>query len=376
MDDREYMSVALDHAKQGAGKVNPNPMVGAVIVRDGRIIATGHHDHFGGWHAERAALEAAKRDGVDVRGATIYVTLEPCCHQGKQPPCSQTLIDAGIGRVVIGSADPNPLVSGKGVRQLRDAGIEVVEGVLRDECDALNEIFMHYIVSHNPFVLLKYAMTLDGRIATRTGASRWITGEQARRRVHEDRGRFASILVGVGTVIADDPRLTCRLDDREDGGHDPIRIVCDSRLRTPLGAAVVRTAHDVPTIIATCVPWSDDAAKPYTDAGCEVLTIDADDEGHVDIAALTSALGARGVDSVMIEGGAGIAWAALRARVVTKVDAYVAPKIFGGADAPAPVGGVGVATPDACFRLTNTTVTSLGDDLLIEGGVDYVHRNS
>ncbi|NEG96525.1 riboflavin biosynthesis protein RibD [Bifidobacterium primatium] len=377
MDDRDYMSVALSHAKKGAGKVNPNPMVGAVIVRDGRIIAVGHHDHFGGWHAERAALEAAKRDGVDVRGATIYVTLEPCCHQGKQPPCSQALIDAGIARVVVGSADPNPLVAGKGIRQLREAGIEVTEDVLRDECDALNEIFMHYIVSHKPFVLLKYAMTADGKIATRTGASRWITGEAARHRVHEDRGRFAAIMVGVGTVIADDPQLTCRLGDgdagdgRETTGHNPLRIVCDSRLRTPLDSALVRTAHDVPTIIATCVPWNEPAAKPYADAGCEVLTIDADAAGHVDVNALATVLGSRGIDSVIVEGGASLAWAALRARIVTKIDAYVAPKIFGGASAPTPVGGDGVETPADCFRLTNTTVETLGDDLLIEGLVRY-----
>ncbi|MBW3088531.1 bifunctional diaminohydroxyphosphoribosylaminopyrimidine deaminase/5-amino-6-(5-phosphoribosylamino)uracil reductase RibD [Bifidobacterium sp. 82T24] len=376
MDDREYMSVALDHAKLGAGKVNPNPMVGAVIVRDGQIIAVGHHDHFGGWHAERSALEAAKRDGVDVRGATIYVTLEPCCHQGKQPPCSQALIDAGLARVVVGSADPNPLVAGKGIRQLRGAGIDVTEGVLRDECDALNEIFMHYIVSHQPFVLLKYAMTLDGKIATRTGASRWITGEAARHRVHEDRGRFAAIMVGVGTVLADDPQLTCRLDDREDGGHNPVRIVCDSRLRTPLDSALVRTAHDVPTIIATCVPWNEPAAKPYADAGCEVLTIDADDAGHVDLAALAATLGARGIDSVIIEGGASLAWAVLHAGIVTKVDAYIAPKIFGGTAAPTPVGGEGVETPAGCLRLTDMTVTTLGDDLLVEGFVDKTGRTA
>nr|WP_240541765.1 bifunctional diaminohydroxyphosphoribosylaminopyrimidine deaminase/5-amino-6-(5-phosphoribosylamino)uracil reductase RibD [Bifidobacterium simiarum] len=375
------MSVALDHAKRGLGKVNPNPLVGAVIVRDGRIIAIGHHDHFGGWHAERDALESAKRQGISVRGATIYVTLEPCCHQGKQPPCTQALIDAGIARVVVGSADPNPLVAGKGIRQLRQAGIAVTENVLRDECDAMNEIFLHYIVGKKPFVLLKYAMTLDGRIATRTGASRWITGEQARHRVHEDRNRFAAIMVGAGTVIVDNPRLTCRLED----GHDPVRIICDGRLRTPLDSTVVATARETPTIIVTLpADGRDDAdaaakaadkVRHYRDAGCEVLTVEPDDAGHPSLPALMTTLGARGIDSVMIEGGATLAWSALHAQVVDKVDAYIAPKLFGGVSAPSPVGGEGVKTPDDCFRVVDPKTIRLGDDMLIEGEVAYVHRN-
>ena len=368
MDDRDFMSVALRHAKLGAGKVNPNPMVGAVIVRDGRIIATGHHDYFGGWHAERSALEAAKRDHVDVRGATIYVTLEPCSHTGKQPPCSQALINAGLVRVVIGSSDPNPLVAGKGVRQLREAGIEVVEGVLRSECDALNEIFLHYITAHTPFVMLKYAMTLDGRIATAAGLSQWITGEAARRRVHEDRGRFAVIMVGVGTVLADNPQLTCRLE----GGHDPIRVVLDTDLRTPLNAKLVTTANETPTILATA---SDDEAKAnrYRDAGCEILHVTKDEHGHADIAQVMAALGERSVDSVMIEGGGTLAWSALEARVVDKVSTYIAPKLFGGAHAPGPVGGDGVAAPDGAFRVENRSLTTEGDDIVIEGSGAYVH---
>lgn len=370
MNDRDFMSVALRHARLGAGKVNPNPMVGAVIARDGTIIATGHHNHFGGWHAERAALEVAKRDGIDVRGATIYVTLEPCCHTGKQPPCTQALIDAGIARVVVGSPDPNPLVAGKGVRRLMDAGIEVTQGVLRDECDALNEIFLHYITTRAPFVMLKYAMTLDGRIAAASGLSKWITGEAARRRVHEDRCRFAAIMVGVGTVITDDPRLTCRIP----GGHNPIRVVCDTNLNMPHEAAVVATARETPTIIATC-SRDKTRAQAYRDAGCEILHVPADADGHADVAAIVGTLGGRGIDSVMIEGGGELAWSALRAQVVTKVSAYVAPKLFGGRAAPGPVGGAGVDAPDDAFLLAHRTVATVGDDIVIEGGVDYVHRN-
>ncbi|WP_094665328.1 bifunctional diaminohydroxyphosphoribosylaminopyrimidine deaminase/5-amino-6-(5-phosphoribosylamino)uracil reductase RibD [Bifidobacterium tissieri] len=370
MDDRDFMSVALRHATLGMGKVSPNPMVGAVLVRDGRIIATGHHDHFGGWHAERSALEAAKAQGVPVQGTTMYVTLEPCCHQGKQPPCTQALIDSGISRVVVGSSDPNPLVAGKGIRLLREAGITVEQGVLRDECNALNEIFMHYIVNRTPFVLLKYAMTMDGRIATAAGRSRWITGEESRRRVHEDRNRYSSIMVGVGTVIADDPMLTCRIEN----GHNPLRIVCDSRLRTPLDSALVQSAHDVPTVIATCV-HDDDQARPYRDAGCEVLTIAADDDGHVGLPALIRKLGERGIDSVMIEGGSALAWSALHSGIVDKINAYIAPKLFGGAAAPSPIGGEGVQDPADCYRITDRRIQTIGDDILLEGGIAYVHRN-
>ncbi|OZG66436.1 bifunctional diaminohydroxyphosphoribosylaminopyrimidine deaminase/5-amino-6-(5-phosphoribosylamino)uracil reductase [Bifidobacterium hapali] len=370
MDDRDFMSVALRHARLGAGKVNPNPVVGAVIVRDGIIIATGHHDRFGGWHAERAALEDAKQAGVDVRGATIYVTLEPCCHTGKQPPCSQALIDAGLARVVVGSPDPNPLVAGKGVRQLRAAGIEVVEGVLRNECNQLNEIFLHAITTHTPFVMLKYAMTLDGRIATSTGLSRWITGEAARRRVHEDRGRFASVMVGVGTVLADDPQLTCRIP----GGHDPVRVVCDTRLRTPIDAALVTTARTTPTIIATAVE-DGQCTLPYRKAGCEILQANIDGNGRVHVGEIVKALGNRGLDSVMIEGGGALAWSALHDRAVSKVSAYVAPKLFGGRNAPGPVGGEGITTPDDAFRIVNRNVITVGDDIVIEGGVAYVHGN-
>ncbi|RSX56942.1 bifunctional diaminohydroxyphosphoribosylaminopyrimidine deaminase/5-amino-6-(5-phosphoribosylamino)uracil reductase [Bifidobacterium samirii] len=370
MDDRDFMSVALSHAKLGAGKVNPNPMVGAVIVRDGRIIAAGHHDRFGGWHAERAALESARSKGVSVRGATMVVTMEPCCHQGMQPPCAQMLADAGLSRVVVGSADPNPLVSGGGIRLLEEAGIAVEQGVLRDECDALNEIFMRYIVRRTPFVLLKYAMTADGRTATSAGRSRWITGEESRRRVHEDRNRFAAVMVGVGTVLADDPMLTCRIEN----GHDPLRIVCDGTLRTPLDSALVRSAREISTMIATCCD-DDRRIRPYRDAGCEVLTVGPDSDGHVDLPTLMRVLGGRGIDSVMIEGGATLAWSALQAGIVDKVDAYIAPKLFGGALAPSAVGGAGVTDPADCWRLVDTTVRTIGDDMLLEGMVEYVHRN-
>lgn len=367
MDDQDYMRRALQLAERGRGWTSPNPMVGAVIVRDGHILAEGWHARYGEMHAERAALANATED---VRGATMYVTLEPCCHHGKQPPCTDAIIDSGITRVVVGSADPNPLVAGKGVAILRAAGIDVVENVLREECDALNEVFLHYIREKQPFVVMKAAMTLDGKIATRTGASRWVTGEAARAHGHSLRHRYRAIMVGSGTVLADDPLLTCRIEN----GRDPLRVVCDSRLRTPLSARLVQTARETPTLIATCV---EDAARiaPYENAGCRVWSLPERD-GHVDLVALMQRLGSENIDSVLIEGGGTLAWAALEAGIVQKVYSYIAPKLFGGRDAKTPVEGEGVALPEECAQLSVTNISRLGADILIESEVQrHVHRS-
>lgn len=367
MKDESYMRLALDLARKGMGRTNPNPMVGAVIVRDGQVIAQGYHARCGDLHAERSALKNCREDP---RGATMYVTLEPCCHQGRQPPCTDAILDAGIARVVVGSDDPNPLVAGKGLDKLRRSGVEVVTGVLREECDALNQVFFHYIRTKRPYVVMKYAMTLDGKIATHTGASRWITGEAARHRVHQDRSRYAAIMAGVGTVLADDPLLTCRIE----GGRDPLRVLCDTHLRTPLEAQVVRTASQVPTVLATCC--ADEAKKaPYEAAGCRVWTL-PERGGHVDLIALMDRLGQEEIDSVLLEGGATLNWSALEAGLVQRVQAYVAPKLFGGKSAPGPVSGLGVDVPGQAAILRNVTVTPLGEDFLLEGEVaDHVHRD-
>ena len=359
--DLDFMHRALSLAARGAGPVNPNPLVGAVLVRDGRIIGEGYHAYFGGPHAERDALAHCTEDPA---GATLYVTLEPCCHYGKTPPCTDAILEHRIARVVVGSPDPNPLVAGGGVRILREHGVSVTEGVLRAACDRLNAPFLHYIQHKTPFVMMKYAMTMDGKIATHTGASRWITGEAARGQVHRDRNRFAAVLVGVGTVLADDPLLTCRMP----GGRDPIRIVCDSRLSTPLSARLVRTAGNPRTIIATCCT-DPVLCQPYLDAGCELLSVPATEQGQVDLPALMQALGARGVDSIILEGGGTLNWSALQAGIVQRVQAYIAPKLFGGAQAKSPVQGRGVFYPDGAFRLTSPRITHLGDDLLLESEV-------
>ena len=226
MDDSSYMALAVELAERGVGWVSPNPLVGAVLVKDGCVIGRGWHERCGGLHAERAALADCREDPA---GAVLYVTLEPCCHTGRQPPCTEAILAAGIRRVVVGSMDPNPLVAGKGVELLRTHGVEVETGVLREQCDALNPVFFHYIRTKRPYVVMKYAMTLDGKIAAYTGASRWITREAARRHVHEMRHRYRGILAGVGTVLSDDPLLTCRIP----GGRDPVRIICGHQPADP-----------------------------------------------------------------------------------------------------------------------------------------------
>lgn len=360
MKDSDYMHMALELAKRGQGWTAPNPMVGAVIVKSGRVIGQGYHRRCGGLHAEREALACC---GESPEGATLYVTLEPCCHDGRQPPCTDAILEAGISRVVVGSDDPNPLVGGKGLCILRRRGVEVETGVVKQECDALNQVFFHFMKTRRPYVVMKYAMTLDGKTATRTGASRWITGEEARRRVHQDRHRYSAIMTGVGTVLADNPLLTCRME----GGRNPVRVICDTRLRTPLDSKIVRTAREVPTILATACG---DVLRhaPYEKAGCRVWTL-PEREGHVNLPALMERLGGENIDSVLLEGGGTLNWAALESGTVQKVQAYVASKLFGGTTAKSPIGGLGVGLPDQAVQLKNTMITRIGEDFLLESEV-------
>ncbi len=365
MDDRAYMRLALQLAEKGCGWTAPNPMVGAVIVKNERIIGQGWHERYGGPHAERNALAVCTESA---EGAVMYVTLEPCCHYGKQPPCTDAIIASGVRRVVVGSTDPNPLVAGKGIGILRAHGIEVTEHVLREECDALNEVFFHYIQTNRPFVVMKYAMTMDGKIAAYTGDSKWITGDEARAHVQRQRHRYTAIMVGVGTILADDPMLTCRLPD----GRSPVRIVCDTHLRIPLTAQVVTGARQTPTILATCC--TDTANhRAFEESGCRMIVVE-EKEGHVDMQQLMCRLGQEQIDSVLLEGGGTLNWAALKSGIVQKVQAYIAPKLFGGETARTPVEGAGVPAPADAFHLQNSTVTKLGDDFLIESEVvNHVH---
>ena len=373
MTESKYMQMAIELASKGAGFTSPNPMVGAVIVKDGQVIGAGFHERYGRLHAERNALADCKRRGNDPAGAAIYVTLEPCCHYGKTPPCTEAIIENRLAKVIIGSRDPNPLVSGKGASILREAGIEVVEDFMREECDALNPVFFHYITKGLPYVVLKYAMTMDGKIATWAGNSKWITGETARANVHWDRHRLSGIMVGVGTVIKDDPMLTCRLEDGQraalhHSGRNPIRIICDTHLRTPLSAKVVTTTDEARTIIACCCT-DKEKQQPYLDAGCEIVSVGKDTKGHLDLKELMKRLAEMKLDSILLEGGGQLNWSALEAGIVAKVQAYIAPKLFGGAQARTPVGGCGVEFPSQAVTLKNIKIKHLGEDILIESEV-------
>lgn len=361
--EEKYMQRAIELAQGGIGRVNPNPLVGAVIVKDGKIIGEGYHEEYGKLHAERNAFSHLAQDA---EGAEMYVTLEPCCHQGKQPPCTQAIIEHGIRRVYVGSDDPNRLVAGRGIQMLREAGIEVETHVLQEECDALNPVFFHYITTKTPYVVMKYAMTLDGKTACHTGESKWVTGELAREHVQETRNALMGIMVGVQTVLQDNPMLTCRIP----GGRNPIRIVCDSRLRTPLDSRLVRTAGEIPTILAT-ICRDEERIAAYQQRKVQILPVE-EDVGRVNLRDLMHRLGERGIDGLLLEGGGTLNQSALRDGIVRHIQAYIAPKIFGGQGKYSPVTGTGADTPEQAWKCCNTTVRRLGDDILLECDVsDY-----
>ncbi len=365
MEEKKYMQRALELAKHGEGFVNPNPMVGAVIVKDGVIIGEGYHEHYGGLHAERNALKDCRERGNDPAGATMYVTLEPCCHYGKTPPCTEAIIENKIAKVVVGTLDINPIVAGKGASILREHGIKVEVGVLEKECRNLNRVFNKYMVTGLPYVVMKYAMTADGKIATTTGEAKWITGNEARENVHRLRNRLSAIMVGVSTVIMDDPMLDCRL---EEPNVDPVRIVCDSHLRTPLESKIVQTAGSIETIIATASD-EDDKVAEYEKRGCQVIKVAKTKQG-IDLKALMSELGNRGIDSVLLEGGGTVNYSALENKIVDEIHIHMAPKIFGGSS-KSPVEGIGISDINDAIRLKPINTTWAGEDLIIENEVIY-----
>lgn len=358
MAEIEYMRRALELAEKGMGRTNPNPMVGCVLVKDGRIVAEGYHEKYGEFHAERNALT---RCWEDLTGAEMYVTLEPCCHQGKTPPCTDIILERGIGRVYVGSMDPNPKVAGKGLEILRGHGIHVETGILERECLELNEIFFHYITSGLPYVAMKYAMTLDGKIATFTGDSKWVTGEEARRHVHLLRKKYSAILVGIQTVLQDDPMLNCRVEE----GVDPVRVVCDSRLRIPLESRIVKTAGEINTIVACTVDEGEKAEK-LRRAGVELLSCGRD---TVDFQELMRILAGRKIDSVLIEGGGTVHGTALKSGMVNRIYSYIAPKLIGGKEARSPVEGSGYPLMKEALPVTDLEILELGGDICITGTV-------
>ncbi len=352
------MNLALAAAERGRGAVEPNPMVGAVVVRDGRAVGVGHHARFGGPHAEVAALSRA---GVAARGATLYVTLEPCCHQGKTPPCTDAILRAGVARVVAAMGDPFPKVAGGGFARLRAAGVEVEEGPGADAARRLNAPYLKRLATGLPFVTAKWAMTLDGKTATASGDSRWISGPRSRALVHELRGRMDGVLVGIGTALADDPLLTAR----PNGPRLAARIVLDGAARLPIGGQLARTALQVPVLVAVDDRAPRSRTSALNDLGCEVLAFPGG--GPVPILPLLQELGRRGMTNLLVEGGGRVLGAFLDAGQVDAVDVYVAPIVEGGSHAKGPARGAGVAAMTQALRLERSEISVIDGDVRLRG---------
>lgn len=355
------MKRAVELALKGKGYTSPNPLVGAVIVKEGRIIGEGYHQYYGGPHAEVNAVNNACQD---VAGGTMYVTLEPCSHFGKTPPCAKLIIDNKIKKVVIGMRDPNPIVAGKGIQLLRDQNIEVIVGVLEEEVKKINEIFIKYISTKLPFCILKTAMTLDGKIATSIGDSKWISNEKSREYVHEIRHQVSGIMVGIGTVLKDDPSLTTRLVDKE--GVDPVRIIVDTKGKIPLDAKVLNLNSNAKTIIATTEKADKNKLELIKEKKAEIIITPLKNK-QVDLEYLIKKLGEMEIDSILIEGGSTLNYSILEEGLVDKMISFIAPKIIGGENAKTPVGGEGRDYIKNAIELERIKLKMIEQDIMIEG---------
>jgi diaminohydroxyphosphoribosylaminopyrimidine deaminase/5-amino-6-(5-phosphoribosylamino)uracil reductase len=357
MNDEYYMNLALKLAAKGRGKVSPNPMVGALIVKKGKIIGRGYHQLYGESHAE---VNAIKNATADITGSTLYVTLEPCCHEGKTPPCVEIIAQKNIARVVIGAIDSNPQVSCQGINYLQSQGIEVKTGVLENECRNLNEVFFHFMETGLPFVTIKYAQTLDGRIATMKGQSQWISSGASMKYTHKLRAEHDAILVGAGTVKKDDPELTVRLVR----GRNPLRIVVDSGLKIQHQCKVLQNTLPAKTLIATIKNYGDAEFQNIAATGAQIITVDADKEGKVDLKKLLKKLAARGISSVLIEGGAQIITSILRDNLADRLVTVIAPKILGkGIEA---VGDLNIRELNSAKFLSIRKIRRCGEDIIID----------
>ncbi|MFO0663443.1 MAG: bifunctional diaminohydroxyphosphoribosylaminopyrimidine deaminase/5-amino-6-(5-phosphoribosylamino)uracil reductase RibD [Polyangiaceae bacterium] len=363
MKHEDFMLKALEQGRKG--HPSPNPHVGAVIVKDDTIISVGHHERAGEEHAEIMALRAA---GDRARDATLYVTLEPCNHTGKTPPCTEALLAAGIKTVVFGSADPNPHVAGGGMKRLRAAGIEVVTGVCEKACDALIRPWQKFVTQGVPHVSLKLALSLDGRIATKTGSSKWVTGKIARAKVHELRARMDAVAVGIGTALADDPRLTVRTVV----GVNPARIVFDTKLRLPLGGRLVATARETPTwVITSDETPATEHEKALVHAGVRIIRVPQSPEGRIDVRAALEALARDNIVSLLVEGGAELAGSFLAGELADDLHAFIAPSLFGPRGRPGAVDWAGPPTPEEAPRLKTPVWELCGEDAYVHGPIDY-----
>lgn len=364
------MRRALELAERGSGRVNPNPLVGALVINDGEIVAEAYHERSGCPHAEALALQEA---GESARGGELYVNWEPCvAFPGKQtPPCVDRIIESGIRRVIVATRDPSPQVDGRGIAQLRDAGIEVIEGVLEGEAKRLNEIRAKYATTGLPFVTLKMALTADGKVATRTGDARWISSEESLQWTHRLRARYAAVLVGIGTVLCDDPQLTVR----HGAGRDPVRIALDSQGKIPPSAALLHVESEAPTVIAACegmLAEKEQALRELpTPTRIEVWRLPPGARGGVDLHILLEKLGAAQVDSVLVEGGPTVAAGFLEAQLIDKLMFFLAPKIVGGQEAPSPIVGKGVERIAQAYRLRDVSVSMSGPDVVYQAYLDY-----
>jgi diaminohydroxyphosphoribosylaminopyrimidine deaminase/5-amino-6-(5-phosphoribosylamino)uracil reductase len=366
MDER-FMKESLRQARKGLGRTSPNPAVGSVIVRESRIIARGYHHKAGAPHAE---VEALKKLGGQAEGATLYVTLEPCNHHGKTPPCAEAILNSGIVKVVVGMLDPNPRVSGGGCEFLKQNGVQVSTGVLESECRKLNEDYIKFVTSNHPFIIVKSALTLDGWTATVTGHSKWITNNQSREYVHRLRNRVDAVMVGVGTVIADNPMLTTRL--KRGHGKDPLRIIVDTHLRTPFSAGIVNHNSSAKTLIAVGATEVSEEKKTQFKKKRNVSILACPVEGgKISLPGLMTLLADKNITSILVEGGASIIGSILREHLADKFYIFKAPMILGGDDGIPMATGSGPKTMDGCLTLRNIKRRRFGDDLLIEGYPDY-----
>lgn len=357
--DEFYMKRALELAVKGIGMVNPNPMVGAVIVKDNKVIGEGFHEKYGHAHAERNAVKNAVED---IEGATIYVTLEPCAHYGKTPPCVDLLIEKKVRKVVIGMLDPNPLVVGKSIKKLKENNIEVKVGVKEKECRKLNEVFIKYITTKKPFVIMKAGISIDGKIATSSGESKWITSERSRLHSHELRNRMSGIMVGINTVLSDDPSLTYRGEHK---GKDPIRIIIDSTLKVPFESKVIKYNNN--NTIVACVENTDLIKKEKLEKmGVKIIETKSK-KGKVDLQEVVEKLGKEKIDSILLEGGGTLNFSALKEGIVDKVRFYIAPKIIGGENSKNSVSGQGFYNLDDCVNLKDMSYEQMGNEIVVEG---------
>lgn len=373
----KYMRLAIEEAKKGEGFVNPNPLVGAVIVKDGKILGTGYHKKYGENHAEINAILDAKKKNNNIENATIYINLEPCSHYGKTPPCADAIIKNKFKRAVIGCLDSNIKVAGNGIKKLREAKIEVVENILEEDCKKLNEVFFHYINTKKPFMVMKYAMTMDGKIASVSGKSKWITSEKSREHAHLFRKKYSAIMVGINTVIEDNPTLNCRIKDNP---KNPIRIILDSDLKIDLKSNICKTSKDIKTYIASVKPTvksnkNTEKKKELEYLGIEIIETspkDSSKDYKVNLQELIKILGEeKNIDSVLIEGGATLHAALIKEKLIDKALIYIAPKIFGGLNAKTPIAGEGIEEPDNAIKLIGGELKNIGEDLFMEYYLKY-----